>query len=164
MKYRSSVALTDLINSIVCDSESENCCSGLCAECSTRVPSAVLLDTQGVDEDDDITWNIWKRINKKVTLQKITGSISSLLDEIDERWSKFLLHTFTNRQQRRYVQELRDQSRPDDFIVAQLDFAENYRFIRQREPQAAHWNTNQATLFTATLKDWYDTSMPGLHK
>ena len=71
-------------------------------------------------------------------LQKITGSISSLLDEIDERWSKFLLHAFTNRQQKRYIQELRDQSRPDDFIVAQLDFAENYRFIRQREPQAAH--------------------------
>ena len=34
----------------------------------------------------------------------------------------------------------------------QIDFAENYKFVRQRAPQSAHWNTDQATLFTIHFK------------
>ena len=38
------------------------------------------------------------------------------------------------------------------FIVVQMDFAENYTFVRQREVQAAHWNNQQATLFIVHIK------------
>ena len=116
------------------------------------MPSVILLDAEDVDEDDDITWTLWKSVDKKVSLQKVTGTIRCLLDEIDERWPTFLLHAYTNRQQRYYIQEMRDQSSLDGFVVVQLDFAENYRFVRQREPQSAHWNTDQATLFTVHFK------------
>ena len=152
MKYRRSVTLNDLINASVCDSEIEDCCSHACANCSNRTPLAILLDTEVVDEDEDITWTLWKTIGKKMNLQTVTGTIGCLLEEIDERWSVFLLHAFTNRQQRHYIKEIREQSSEGGFIVVQLDFAENYKFIRQREPQSAHWNTDQATLFTVHLK------------
>jgi hypothetical protein len=33
-----------------------------------------------------------------------------------------------------------------------MDFAENYTFVRQREVQAAHWNNQQATVFTIHIK------------
>ena len=34
----------------------------------------------------------------------------------------------------------------------QLGFGEHYSFIGQREVQAAHWSTQQATLFTIHIK------------
>ena len=36
--------------------------------------------------------------------------------------------------------------------MVQIDFAEIYAFLRQREIQAAHWNNQQATLCTIHIK------------
>ncbi len=110
------------------------------------------MDIEEIDEDEETKWTIWKNIDKKIILKKVTGSMACLMNEIDESWSKFLLDAFINRQQRRYIQHIREQSNPDGFNVIQLDFAEHYRFVRQRELQAAHWNTDQASLFTVHFK------------
>ncbi|CAF4337243.1 unnamed protein product [Rotaria socialis] len=37
-------------------------------------------------------------------------------------------------------------------LLYEIDFAENYSFLRQREVQAAHWNNQQATLFIIHIK------------
>jgi hypothetical protein len=87
-----------------------------------------------------------------VVLQTASSPITFLLWEIDERWAVFLSHAFVNRQQRKYIQMIREQLSDDECIIAQIDYAENYKFVRQREPQSAHWNTDQATLFTVHLK------------
>lgn len=105
-----------------------------------------------IDEDDDWTWSNWKSTNKKVDLHHIRGSISSLLDEIDEQWKAFQTHSYYNREQRLYIKDLHLQSTDTSYITAQIDFAENYSVLRQREVQAAHWNNLQCTLFTIHLK------------
>ena len=50
------------------------------------------------------------------------------------------MHSYINREQRTYINELRIKSSCLSYAVVQMDFAENYTFLRQREVQAAHWN------------------------
>ena len=139
---QSNVNINDLMESIVCDLDREECCSGDCSNYSTRVPSLNLTESTHIDEDEEVSWTVWQAINTKMMLQTVSGLMASLLWEIDNRWSIFLHHAFINRQQRKYIETLREQSSDDDYIVVQIDFAENYKFVRQREPQSAHWNTD----------------------
>ncbi|CAF4597394.1 unnamed protein product [Rotaria socialis] len=60
--------------------------------------------------------------------------------------------TYINREQRNFINDLRIKSSHVSYAVIQIDFAENYAFLRQREVQAAHWNNQQATLFTIHMK------------
>ena len=131
--------------------ESEECCSGACIHCSTRVPSSIVLENIDIDEEE-ISWTVWETINTKMVLQTVSGLVASLLCEINKRWSIFLYHAFVSRQRSKYIETIREQSSTDDYVVVQIDFAENYKSVQQREPQGAHWNTDQATLFTLHLK------------
>ena len=76
------------------------------------------------------------------------GSVDSLITEVEERWPGFLQHAHCNRQQRDYIKELRSQSTPKTFVVAQVDFSMNYTLLRQREVQQGFFSQNQATIFT----------------
>ena len=78
--------------------------------------------------------------------------MASLLWEIDSRWPVFLYHAFIDRQQHKYIEIICEQSSADDFIIVQIDLAENYKFVRQREPQGVYWNTDQAALFRMHFK------------
>ena len=94
------------MESIVCDLESEECCSDDCSNCSTRVPSLNLMEGTNIDEEEEVSWTVWQTINTKVTLQTVSGLIESLLWEIDNRWPIFLHHAFTDRQQRKYIETI----------------------------------------------------------
>ncbi|CAF3305172.1 unnamed protein product [Rotaria socialis] len=94
--------------------------------CQTHENMSLLLQDTS-DEDDKCSRSVWKPIDKKVDLHQIRGTITSLFYEIDEN-----CHV--------------------SYAVIQIDFAENYAFLRQREVQAAHWNNQQATLFTIHMK------------
>ena len=147
------ITASNLIDLIVCTSPVEDCFLGDCAKCNNITPSSVLrrqLDTS--DEDDKCSWSVWKLVDKKIDLHQIRGTIASLLYEIDESWSAFLAHSYFNREQRNFINELRIKSSHLSYAVVQIDFAENYTLLRQREVQAAHWNNQQATLFTVHIK------------
>ena len=147
------ITLSNLIDSVVCGQPNDNCFFNICSRCSNRLPSSILQrHFVMIDEDDEWTWSNWKTTNKKVDLHQIHGSIISLLDEIDQQWKKFLLHSFFNREQRTYINNLRLSSSDTSYVTVQIDFAENYTIIRQREVQSAHWNNVQVTLFTVHIK------------
>jgi hypothetical protein len=147
------VTARDLISLVVCAIPLEDCFLGACDRCNDVSPSSVLLrHFDAIDEDDLWSWSLWKVINKKVDLHEIRGTVASLLAEIDEQWPVFLLHSYYNREQRAFIDEIRAKSSDESFVVVQMDFAENYTFVRQREVQAAHWNNQQATLFTIHIK------------
>lgn len=138
---------------MVCEQSSDGCFLHSCNRCHNQSPSSVLrCHFDIIDEDDEWTWSIWKSTNKKVDLHHIQGSITSLLDEIDARWKTFLTHSYFNREQRAYINDLRLLSSHTSYATVQIDFAENYTLIRQREVQAAHWNKQQATLFTIRIR------------
>jgi len=147
------ITTANLIDLAVCDQPNEDCFLFSCSRCNKRRVSAILQGLlDNIDEDDEWTWSIWQQVNKKVDLHHIRGSIVSLLNEVDEQWKSFAIHSYFNREQRTYIRDLRLLSSDMSYVVIQIDFAENYSVIRQREVQAAHWNNVQATLFTVHIK------------
>ena len=147
------ITLSNLIDLVVCDQPNDNCFLNGRNRCNSRLPSSILQHHFIIhDEDDEWTWSNWKSTNNKVDLHHIRGSIMSLLDEIDGQWKKFLIHSYFTREQRTSINDLRLLSSDTSYATVQIDFAENYTIIRQREVQAAHWNNVQVTLFTVHIK------------
>ena len=143
--------MKDLITQTVCTASNEKCFNGECDECPAESITDILTDNNMIDLNDECSWNLWKKVNNKFDLQQMFGSTDSLLTEIEERWSPFLLHTHINREQREYIKELRCQSTEKTFVVAQIDFSMNYTLIRQREVQQGFFSQHQVTLFTIHL-------------
>ena len=72
----SKIELTELITRVICYVPCSTCYTRECENYGNRLPAGILLSEFAGDEDDDITWMIWKRTEKKVELQRISGSIS----------------------------------------------------------------------------------------
>lgn len=143
--------MNDLITQIICTSPQEKCFAGECDSCPTENLVDILAHNNVMDHDEECTWNVWKKVNNKFDLQQITGSVDSLLTEIEDRWDVFLLHVYCNRQQRGYIKNLREKSSHKTFLVAQIDFSMNYTLVRQREVQQGFFSQHQVTLFTIHL-------------
>ncbi|CAF3300606.1 unnamed protein product [Rotaria sp. Silwood2] len=141
-----------LISRIVCGIPTENCFTRQCDLCGMINPSDVLRENNNINHDENASWSQWKTLNNKVDLLCTNGSYDLLLDEIDSHWTMFLLHSYFTTEQKEYIKNLRLNSSDSTFIVAQIDFAENFTIFHQREVQGYHWNNKQITIFTAHLK------------
>ena len=95
---------------MICPVETEGCYTGECSQCPTTQLQDILTERLEIDLNGECSWTIWKKMNNKFDLQKVTGSLDSLLNEIVNQWSNYLLHTYCNRQQREYIAYLRTQS------------------------------------------------------
>lgn len=69
--------LTGLIIGVTCGMNRPNCYTGECIACGGGSPSDVLMTSFTGDEEDDVTWMQWKRTEKRVDLQRISGSVRS---------------------------------------------------------------------------------------
>ena len=136
---------------MTCTVEKEDCFNETCEDCLKKTIIDTLIGSSIIDMDDECSWTLWKKVINKFDLQHIIGSVDSLLTTIEENWSRFLLHTYCNRQQRDHIKELRSQSTDKTFIVAQIDFSMNYTLIRQHEVQQGFFSQHQVTLFTIHL-------------
>ena len=95
--------MKDLVTQMVCTISNEKYFNGECDDCSTESIRNLHTDNNIMDLDDECSWNLWKKVDNKFDLQRMSGSIDSLLTEIEERWPLFLVHTHTNREQREYA-------------------------------------------------------------
>jgi hypothetical protein len=146
-----TLTMDDLINQMVCSEQTEDCYIDECDDCPATELTTILTERIEINLDEECSWTIWKKLNNKFDLQKVIGSLNALLNEMEEQWSYFLLHSYYNRQQREYIKNLRAQSTKKTFIVAQIDFSMNYTLVRQREVQQGFFSQHQATLFTIHL-------------
>jgi hypothetical protein len=146
-----TLTMDDLINQMVCSEQTEDCYIGECDDCPATELTTILTERMEINLDEECLWTMWKKLNNKFDLQKVIGSLNALLNEMEEQWSYFLLHSYYNRQQREYIKNLRAQSTEKTFIVAQIDFSMNYTLVRQREAQQGFFSQHQATLFTIHL-------------
>ncbi|CAM2703613.1 unnamed protein product [Rotaria socialis] len=140
-----------LITRMVCTTQKEEYFNEEFDDCPIENITDVLTHNNSMDLDEECSWTLWKKVDNKFDLQQMIDSVDSLLTEIKERWSTFLLHTYSNREQREYIKDLRSQSTDKSFIVAQIDFSMNYTLLRQREVQQGFVSQHQATLFTIHL-------------
>ena len=143
--------MNGLITQMVCAIQQEECFIGECDNCPKENLIDTLTHNNAIDHDEECAWTVWKKVNNKFDLQHITGSVDSLLTEIEDKWDVFLFHVYRNRQQREYIKELREKSTNKTFLVAQIDFSMNYTLVRQREVQQGFFSQHQATLFTIHL-------------
>jgi uncharacterized membrane protein len=141
----------ELIDKTVCLASSEDCYYHRCDNCCTINPSDLIINDEDFDEKLDATWSLWLTRNNHIELQHLTGSLRSLIDELNDRWSAFVTHTYVTRQQRDYIKKLKLTSSLTTFAVIQIDFAENFSFITQKEIQSACWNQKQATIYTVVI-------------
>ena len=71
-------------------------------------------------------------------MQRASGSVNDLIDELDAQWSKFANHHFNNRQQIDYIKQIKLGTDERRGVVIEMDFSENYHLIVQHEVQQAH--------------------------
>ena len=143
--------MKDLITRMVCTIQHKECFNQQCDDCLIENIMHILTHNNVMDLDDECSWTLWEKVDNKFDLQQVIGSVDSLLTEIKDRWSTFLLHTYCNHQQLEYIKDLRSPSTDKSFVVAQIDFSMNYTLIRQREVQQGFFSQHQATLFTIHL-------------
>lgn len=111
----------------------------------------MIFDDGDLDEDLDASWSLWVTSNHRVELQHLNGTLKSLVEHLNDRWSSFVTHSYVTRQQREYIKSLRSLSGPTTFALINCDFAENFTFVNQQEIQSAYWSQRQATLYTIVI-------------
>lgn len=144
-----------MISLLICQEETTNCYLQECLICSKNLPSdffAEQLKINEINEEDDVTWMIWERSEKRTELQRHTTSIISLLEKFDSLWAKFLIHHFYTIQQRDYITKIKTESSENGFAVVQLDFAQNFTLFSQSAIQSSYWSQKQVSIFTVHIK------------
>lgn len=76
------IDLKVLISGVICGANLASCYAGVCIVCGGGLPSDVLLMSFNGDEDDEVTWLQWKRTEKRVDLQRISGSVRSTCSKV----------------------------------------------------------------------------------
>ena len=105
-----TLTINDLIDRMVYRVATEEWYIGECDDCPAKNLTEILASDTEYDLDEECSWTNWKNLDQRFDLQRVTGSLDSLLDEIEEQWKCFLLHSFCNRQQREYIVHLREHS------------------------------------------------------
>ncbi|CAF1368187.1 unnamed protein product [Rotaria sp. Silwood1] len=149
------LTLSSLVEMMVCQNSTVDCFLRQCSTCNTKMPSIYfieLLQINGTNEDDDITWVLWEKNEKKTELQRHTTSISTLLDKLDCLWNKFLIHYFVTIEQREYIKQIKLISSEHGTAIVQLDFAENFCLFSQSAVQSSYYYNKQVTIFTVHIK------------
>ena len=89
--------LSTLIKLMLCENQTTNCYLGKCAGCNTHLPSSFFIEQLkilSINEDNDVTWMMWGKNEKRTELQRHTTSVISLLEKFDSLWPQFLIHHF----------------------------------------------------------------------
>ena len=93
-----------------------------------------------------------KKVNVRYEPLYLTGTFQALMEEIDDLWPNFITHSFYTHKQRDYIALIKEISSITTFAVIQLDFAQNFSFVIQREVQSAYYSRQQAAILTVYLK------------
>ena len=140
-----------MVDKTVCALPSEDCYNRRCDNCcNINVSDIFIIDTD-IDEQADTAWSLWTIANNHVELQHLSGSFRTLIDQLNVRWPAFVTHCYVTRQQRDYIKAIKMSSSFSTFAVVQMDFAENFSFVVQKEIQSAYWNQKQATIYTTVI-------------
>lgn len=105
-----------LFNQILCSPAADACYDRDCTTCGDQYPSVYLLHNFHGDTDEDTQWSLWKRTDNRVALQQIKGSVSLLVDEIDEQWNTYVIHHHCMKTQQFYIREIKQVKRDCSYL------------------------------------------------
>ncbi|CAF1235903.1 unnamed protein product [Didymodactylos carnosus] len=127
-----SVTSTDFVKKIVCSDTNLVCMNGTCLTCKNKSPSTELPNLYPMNLNEDVSWMTWAKVDNKIDIQKITGSVENLLKAMDEQWNKYLLHAFVTSEQFGFIKTLKESIGLYQAII-QMDFTENFSLDFQNE-------------------------------
>lgn len=130
----------------------ENCYYRHCSNCKTIKASDIIADDIDPELQEPTSWSIWKKVGVRYELLHVNGPFMVLLEEIDNLWSTFITHSFYTRKQREYIGQIKELSSDITYAAIQMDFAQNFTFVTQREIQSAYYSRKQAALYTIYIK------------
>ena len=146
------MTIKQLLEQTICISPSESCYYRQCDGCRHLKASDILSDGIDIEIHDSASWSIWKKVNVRYELLHLTGTFQALMEEIDDLWPNFITHSFYTHKQRDYIAFIKEMSSITTFAVAQLDFAQNFSFVIQREVHSAYYSRQQAAILTVYIK------------
>lgn len=102
---------------------------------------------------EEVTYTKWERIKKNVKGKEVVRtmevvkkeSFTQVIIELSQDLIHFAEHLFVASWQQRQFTTIRKEV-PNDWVVLNMDFAENYSCVSQSEVQAAHWGHEQVTI------------------
>lgn len=141
----------------LCQPSTESCWISACEDCLLilQLFMAKLLEKDGIPTN--ITWVCWKELNdgrlSKVTLK---DEVEDLVKYINSLREQFLEHIYIKREQAKSYQNDKSITRDlkiyvEGVALVQVDFAENYTCIAQREVHSYHWKQPQVSIFTCSI-------------
>ena len=137
----------ELVKKTVCSIDDEQCVNRTCDNCGVEM----LDDYFNPDnKDTDVHYYQWNITDGHVTKQHLASSQSKTIQELYKQLDTFARHVYDAKRQHSELKRLKANLKPGEIILHE-DFSENYTLKHQHEIQAAHWNQNSATLFTAIV-------------
>ena len=119
--------------------------------------------------EDKIVYDIWKKVKvqtgngvkEKMKLVREEENKDVFLEIFKNEVAEFRAHVNRIKNQYTQLRQLKDNL-PDDDIIMQMDFAEDYRYRSQQEVQSAYWNPEQVTIHPMVF--YYKKESSLLHK
>ena len=101
-----------------------------------------------------VAWRKWEKTEdeagKRKDLVQKKGVYLGLVQELQDELNKLAVHRADALRQRKQHQSLQENT-PPRWVVATMDFAENYLCVYQGEVQSAHWGYRQITIHPVVL-------------
>lgn len=145
------------IQKFLCDNSTKSCWFGECRDCH-GISVDNLRDCYGDTRlDSKASWIVWEKndVAKRTEKKKKSGTLMDLTAHISAISTQFLRHSFCKRQQSDTFNKsdvpMAKNVELTDTALLQVDFAENFVCVSQKEVQNAHWNQKQLSLFTSAL-------------
>lgn len=139
----------DLLNFLVCDTESEDCMFGRCDQCKNKVSEDFLCELIPEHLDENIELYQWMRTPEgKTEKVKMSSSVKETIALLSQKLKAFKIHCLVKSKQAAVFQKTYSSPR-EGHATVQIDFSENATIIPQDEVQSGHWAHHQATVFTA---------------
>lgn len=139
----------ELLNFLVCDSESEECMYGKCDACKDKVSEDFLCDLVRDHLEDNVDLYQWIRTPEgKTEKVKMSCTVKETLELLSQKLKAFKVHCLIKSKQAAAFQHSYSNTR-EGHATVQIDFSENATVIPQDEVQSGHWGHLQVTLFTA---------------
>ena len=101
-----------------------------------------------------VLWRKWEKtedeVGKRKDLVQKKGVHLGLVQELQDELVKLAVHRANALRQRKQYQALQENT-PPQWVVATMDFAQNYLCVYQDEVQSAHWGYRQITIHPVVL-------------
>jgi hypothetical protein len=139
-----SSKIGELFEYSACSIYSHECMFGRCPDCKDELTLLVQQELLNVDPNADITFKQWTVTDKEVFSSKtVKGSV--FCEELVAKLSTLKTHFYFYKTQAAFYKELRENL-PEGEALILMDFAENYAYVFQNEPQSVYYRKPQATI------------------